>query len=156
MRTMRLALFRHARAEDPTPQLADHDRPLTASGRGQARRTATKLHSLGWTPDLVLCSDAVRARQTLDEIRSVLPVGEVRYDRRIYRDGPAPPLREAGSAGTVLLVGHNPPIEELAGTLSREAGGLGTAHAALLEIDTGPWADALERRWRLVALIRPD
>lgn len=155
---MRLVLFRHARAEDPLPGMTDHERRLTTKGHAQAASTAPQIAALGWTPDLVICSDARRTRETLDIARGSFPGAIIKLDPRIYEDGPIAALLEIGDdVGTAMVIGHNPNLEGLVTRLSHQIPGLGTADAALLELDgTVPWRDALHHAWRLVRVIHPQ
>jgi phosphohistidine phosphatase len=125
MRT--LYLLRHAKAlawEDPSAvDLADIDRPLTPSGRRAATALAEHLRLSGCRPGLVLCSPALRTRQTLDLVASGLGLqARVQVDDSIYgaragllwhrvRALPDP-------VDEVLIVGHNPGLHELAINLS--------------------------------------
>lgn len=64
--------MRHAESEE-TKAVRDHDRRLTETGRSAARSVAQKLRHIGWIPDLLISSNALRSRQTLDELLMVLP-----------------------------------------------------------------------------------
>ena len=74
-------------------------------------------------PDLVLCSSACRARETCERIRPALGAAPVRYEPGLYGASAAILLERLRSlpddVGSVLLIGHNPAIEELAVTLAR-------------------------------------
>ena len=109
-----LLVLRHAKAANP-PGTRDVDRPLTTDGRSTAAAVGT---SLPTRPDLVLCSTAVRTRQTWDEVRSAggLEV-ETRFEPSVY-DASLRDLLDLvaalpDDATTVLLVGHNPGCQEL-------------------------------------------
>jgi phosphohistidine phosphatase len=154
---MRLILLRHARAEDPRFGQSDHQRALTATGHAQAASVAQQLAGCGWEVELALCSDARRTRETLDAVLGAMPVRTIRYEPRIYTDGPLEPLSELSGDGTVLLVGHNPHIELLLGQLSGDVSGMGTADAALLASGHGgAWRDRLDARWHLVKRLRAE
>lgn len=166
MRT--LYLLRHAKSDWDDPRLADHDRSL--SPRGQ-RAAATMANY--WAarkggpprPDLVVCSTAVRARATLD-IVSAAWNGDpppVTFDRSIYLCGEELLLDRVralpDSAGSVLLVGHNPDFHLLARDLcGRGDAALRAALAAklptgsLVEMaipDATAWRDL---RWGMATL----
>jgi phosphohistidine phosphatase len=115
----RLWLLRHAKSSWEDTGLADADRPLSPRGEASAMAMATYLAASDVRPELVLCSPARRARQTLG---AVLPdLGdriEVRVEPDLYTfDGDAvfARLRTIDDTVTsVLVVGHNPAFQELA------------------------------------------
>ena len=122
----RLILLRHAKAEGDAPSGQDFDRPLAPRGLREAEAVAAKLGRLGLRPDLALVSPAVRTRQTWDAVDAAMPGGAVRFDPSLYNAG-AQELRRLASQsdepGTVLVVAHNPGLQELAVELLVETGG---------------------------------
>jgi len=122
----RLILLRHAKAEGDAPSGQDFDRPLAPRGLREAEAVAAKLAGLGLRPDLALVSPAVRTRQTWDAVDAAMPGGAVRFDPSLYNAG-AQELRrlvaQSEEAGTVLVVAHNPGLQELAVELLVERGG---------------------------------
>jgi len=120
-----LLLLRHAKSSWDDPSLADYDRPLAKRGRKAAPLIGAEIARLGLKPDLVLCSGAARTRETLALALPALgePAPRVVYDDTIYMATPAaligllrkPPGDEAPK--TVLVVGHNPGLEELSDLL---------------------------------------
>jgi phosphohistidine phosphatase len=113
----RLVVLRHAKSSWPTG-VADHERPLAPRGRRDAPAAGRALAEDDWLPDLALCSTAVRARQTWElaaEQWGTPP--PVRLDQRLY-GADVPELLEAVSEVpdqvlTLLLIGHNPGLEDL-------------------------------------------
>jgi phosphohistidine phosphatase len=120
----RLILLRHAKAVPMAPDLEDHDRVLAERGRNDAARMGQFLRDENLVPDMVLCSSAARTRQTVEVMLALW--------------GTAPPLRELPelylarwltiinlvrqlreAADTLMVVGHNPGLEECARILSR-------------------------------------
>jgi phosphohistidine phosphatase len=97
----------------------DHERPLTARGRMAASLMGRYMHDKGYLPALVLCSTAVRARETLDIILPAFEASpKVHYEDSLYL-AEWPRLLEVlhaapGEASPLLLVGHNPGLEQLA------------------------------------------
>ena len=162
-----LHLLRHAKSswkED----VEDHERPLNKRGREAARRVSQHLQDAIEPIDLVLCSSAVRARQTLELALARLPT-------------PPPCLMEDGlylagcdrlidrlqrldeSCGSVLLIGHNPGLHELAmaivdpsGSRARAllSGKFPTAARISFEINT-PWSQLGGSRHRLIDYVTP-
>ncbi len=113
-------LLRHAKAVWPSPGQKDFDRTLDAEGMDAAKLVGQELKRSGLKPDIVLCSPAIRARQTFEyvalETPFILDIAE-----KLYSAGPDAYLmavRMAGleheAANSVMLVGHNPMMEELA------------------------------------------
>lgn len=146
----RLILFRHGDAERQSASGEDFDRRLTTTGRRESLETGENLAHLGFAPDVVLVSGAARARETWAAAAPALPGGQARYDDRLYL-AEAPVIRDAAeaageSARTVMVVGHNPGLQELIVTLlvegsaapqliARAKGGFPTGAAAVFLID---------------------
>jgi phosphohistidine phosphatase len=163
-------LLRHAKASREDPEMADFDRPLTARGRRDAPRIGAWMRSSGLSPDLVLCSDAKRARETWAGVAETLRSGApVLFERALYMAS-AKALchrlqRIQGTVGTVLVVGHNPGIEEAAQALAEREGEpldrlqrekFPTAGLAKLEFEIADWGQIQPRRGRLSLFVRPD
>jgi phosphohistidine phosphatase len=152
----RLLLLRHAKAEPAGP--TDHERPLALRGRRQASAVGAALRADGLAPDRVLCSSALRTRQTWDLVRSGLgpaaAEATVETHDQLYDAGPPGVLAlltELTDAATVLVVGHEPAMSTLAlwlagptstpDVVDRVRHGVPTAAWTLLE--TGPAWDQL-------------
>jgi phosphohistidine phosphatase len=117
--THRIHLLRHAKSSWDEPGLVDHDRPLAKRGRKASALLRDHLRSTGFAPDLVLCSSAVRAVQTLERVRDGLPAAiPVEVERDLYHAGSGGLLERLQAlpeqVGSVLVVAHNPGIEDLA------------------------------------------
>ena len=116
--TLTLILMRHAKSGWDDPALPDHARTLTARGQTAARRMGRWLRDEGHVPDLILCSDATRTRQTVEGLQDTLGGDpDVRHLRALYHASAEAILREVRQVGdvqTVLACGHNPGIGELA------------------------------------------
>jgi phosphohistidine phosphatase len=133
----RLYLLRHAKSSWDEP-LADADRPLAPRGRKAAKRIAGYVEREGIRPDLVICSTAVRARQTLERVAPALGEPEVTFDERLYAASEGQllaRLREVpASVESVLLVGHNPGTAQLLALLA------GSGRPLPVEVPTGALA----------------
>jgi phosphohistidine phosphatase len=148
-----LHLLRHAKSSWKDLGLNDHDRPLNKRGRQTAKRMATYLRRAKIAPDLVICSTAMRAQQTLDPIiKAAKKPPTIILVRGIQLWN----LPE--SANSVLLIGHNPALQDLAlelahtdlNTLLPSAGGkFPTGAMASFRFD-GAWK-ALEPHGALLA-----
>jgi phosphohistidine phosphatase len=157
--TRTLALLRHAKSDWGDASLPDHDRPLAKRGRKAAELVGEHLRTAGPSPDLVLCSPARRTRQTVERMR--LRGVEVRFVDRLYAASHEEILacvRDADpDSAAVLVVGHNPGLQDLAVELAGPDLGeqavrlrerFPTGALAVFEID-GPWAALAPGRARL-------
>jgi phosphohistidine phosphatase len=113
----RLILFRHAKAAAGAPGQGDVDRPLDARGRDDAMAMGVILADAGVIPNLVLLSPSVRTRETWDLAAPALGCVPVKIATAIYDAAPEDILAELravdGEAYTVMVVGHNPGLQEL-------------------------------------------
>ena len=125
-----LSLLRHAKSSWDDASLKDFDRPLSERGETAAPRMGAYMAAQGLAPELVLCSPAVRARQTLDLVLPRLAAGPtVVYEDRFYLAAPSVMLARVrkieAKVRHVLIVGHDPGMQglalELAGSGDAEA-----------------------------------
>lgn len=170
---LRLWLLRHAKSAWDDPALDDLARPLSPRGKKACRALARHLRERGMRPDLVLCSPATRTRQTWERIAKRLNDGSaeaiaVRFDTGLYladarhllgtlRTAPA-------SCRDLMLVGHNPGLEDLAAQLAGSGAGDGlerlatkypTGALAELAFPVKRWADLAPRGGFLASFITP-
>lgn len=128
----RLILLRHAKAETDAASGDDFDRPLAPRGRREAKAVGAQLAALGFRVDVALVSPALRTRETWEIAAEELAGAEARFDPALYNADARTIARLAEKAGagrgTVLVVGHNPGLQELAVSLMRE----GAAPASFL------------------------
>jgi phosphohistidine phosphatase len=162
----RLYLLRHAKSSWKEQGLADHDRPLARRGRRAAKAIGGHLREQGVEPELVLCSTARRARQTLEGIEPALGRGKVRVEPELYGALPAVLLAHLqeipARVRSVMVIGHNPGLEELALLLARHGprvreleAKFPTGALATLAFQGSGWA-ALDRGTaELIEFIRP-
>jgi phosphohistidine phosphatase len=165
----RLTLLRHAKSDWANLGARDHTRPLAARGREAAPRIGayTARHAL--VPDLVVCSTAARAQQTLDLVAAEFsrPIPTV-YDERIYEVGADDSLdviRETKpSVHILLLVGHNPGLHDLAELLiasgdlevrQRLIEKFPTAGLAVIDFPIDDWRKIHRRSGRLDRFVTP-
>lgn len=97
--------------------MRDFDRPLDASGHADAEATGLAMHAGGYVPDVTLCSNAVRARETLEGIAGQTDTGRVIFLDQLYSEDATAYLaivRKNGGGGSLLVIGHNPMMEDLA------------------------------------------
>ena len=113
----KLVLFRHAKSAWPEG-VADHERPLAPRGQRDAPVMGRWLREAGCTPDQVVCSTARRARETWQLAQTGLGMTPpVTFEPGVYEEAAAGLLalirRTPATVGTLLVIGHNPAIEEL-------------------------------------------
>jgi phosphohistidine phosphatase len=161
-----LLLLRHAKSSWDDPDLADHERPLAPRGRRASEAMAHHLRREGVTPRLVLCSSSRRTRETLDRIASAWDDEvETRVEPDLYAASEADllaRLREVpDEVASVLLIGHQPAVGELAVGLARNGREVRrarrkfpTAALATLEFE-GTWHDLAPGSAEMVGFVRP-
>ncbi len=122
-----LYLLRHAKSSWADATLDDHDRPLQARGRRRAGELRVWMEDRDIGCDLVLCSTALRARQTLDVVLPALGGPDVRHVPRIYgagADGIIEMLKDADEGiERIMVVGHDPVLRQTAIALAMTANG---------------------------------
>ncbi|MEU6575738.1 histidine phosphatase family protein [Streptomyces sp. NPDC046805] len=121
----RLVILRHAKSAWPEGA-ADHRRPLAQRGRRDAPAAGRALAEADCLPDLALCSTALRARQTWELASAQWGTPPpVRFDSRLYAAGVRDLLdvvhEVSPEVETLLLVGHNPGLEELVQELAGDS-----------------------------------
>jgi len=163
-----LTLLRHAKSGWDDAVSRDFDRPLNPRGRRAARTVAREMKAQGLAFDLVLASPARRVIETLEEVAAGYGPLAPEYDERLYLASTATLIEivraTRDEVGRLLLVGHNPGLEELALCLSRrdEAGLRGevevkypTGTMAEIGLPVERWAEIREGIGRIDRFIRP-
>jgi phosphohistidine phosphatase len=144
----RLWLVRHAEAQLEPSAGGDHERALTRRGVSEAGRAAERCLELGWRPELLLASSALRTRQTAEILaRSFgLSAGKLLILESLYLADPAEIRRAAGEASPritqLMIVAHNPGISACAQQLAPSAslGEFATAGIACFELELSDWS----------------
>ncbi len=164
-----LSLLRHAKSRWSDAGLEDIDRPLNKRGEKDAPRMGAYLARQRLVPDLILCSPAVRTRQTLDLVLPRLKASpEIVYEDALYPGSPAAMLKclrkVAPGVRQAMIVGHNPGLQalalSLAGTdteadLQALAEKLPTAGLVVIELKRRTWAKVEAGDGRLKLLTAP-
>jgi phosphohistidine phosphatase len=155
-----LYLLRHAEASRIEPGLGDFDRPLDGRGKEAAPLVGRHIREKNLRVDLLVSSPAVRARQTAALVKEAAGLSaELLYDERIYEADAARLLevvtQAAESADALLLVGHNPGMEELLALLTGEARRMQTAALACVALGVEKWGKARAGAGRLEWHVRP-
>jgi phosphohistidine phosphatase len=119
-----LYLLRHAKSSWDEPGRPDRERPLAPRGVRDAKRVAKHLRRQGVAPELVLCSPAVRTRETLELVRPALAGEAVHVEDGLYGARSEALLERLRTVpeevGSVMLIGHNPALQDLALTLASD------------------------------------
>ena len=155
-----LLLLRHAKSSWSSPDLLDRYRPLNARGRKAATRMGRLLNEESLVPDLVLCSIARRTQETADLVFAQVPaVPPISLRDDLYH---ADPLRigtvvsaVAEPVQSVLVIGHNPGLEEFLTQFTGELHPIPTGTLAWIEFELDTWSrfgkvtrGTLKRIWR--------
>jgi len=162
----RLHVLRHAKSSWDDAALADRDRPLAPRGRKAAKRMARWAEAHELRVDLVVCSPALRATQTLDRLVDSLGSPEVVVDEAVYHAWAEQLLARVqeipADVGDAMLVGHNPGLQELCLLLARPGRererveqNLPTGALATLELDVQDWTAAEPGCAELTRLVIP-
>lgn len=156
-----LLVLRHAKSSWRDTGLADHDRPLNKRGQRDAPRMGRLLSQQDLVPDLIISSSAVRARKTAQlAIEAMDYDGELRLERELYAADPEAYLDALQALPDaferVMVIGHNPGLEELIEMLTGDWQRLPTAALAQVELELDTWQDLSEETpGRLVHLWLP-
>jgi phosphohistidine phosphatase len=162
----RLHVFRHAKSSWDDPALADRDRPLAPRGRKAAKAMARWAEAHELRVDLVVCSPALRATQTLDRVVDALGSPEVAIEEGVYHAWAEQLLARVQAlppaVDDAMLVGHNPGLHELCLLLARPGGererleeNLPTGALATLELDVDEWSASAAGCAELTKLVLP-
>lgn len=156
-----LLIMRHAKSSWRDDGLSDHDRPLNKRGRRDAPRMARLLVEEGLTPDLIISSTALRAVGTAEAVADEGGYQvELEFRRDLYlaaAEASIEILRDfADDAAIVMLVGHNPGMEELIHDLHGDYMRMPTAAIAHVQLPIDTWSEMDEAtEGELVHLWRP-
>ncbi|KAL6854575.1 hypothetical protein ACP4OV_019137 [Aristida adscensionis] len=174
----RLILLRHGESASGERSIRDHDRPLSKAGRADAMSISNKLQQMGWIPELILCSDATRTKETLKTLQEHvqgLSEAVVYFIPSFYSiaamDGQtAEHLQKSiceyssDEILTVMCMGHNKGWEEAASMFSGDSVELKSCNAALLEASGKSWVEVGITQafslaglggWKLHGIVKP-
>jgi len=154
-----LLLLRHAKSSWKDQGLADFERPLNDRGRKAAELVGHFIAKQNVTIDLVISSPAVRARQTIELVlRASRLSPELRFDQRVYEASPARLVEIISQIEderkSVLLVGHNPGMEELLTLLVGVEMHMATASLAIVTLSSKKWDKILAEKGVLESFVR--
>ncbi len=150
----RLLVLRHAKSSWKDHDQDDHDRPLNKRGKRDAPRIGRLLLAETLVPDLVFCSTARRARRTAELVTAACGFdGELALEQGLYLATVPQLIAHAQSCEgeeLLLLVGHNPGMQELVGALTGNQVRMPTAALALIELEIDDWSELDPGTGRLV------
>lgn len=153
-----LLLLRHAKSSWDDPATVDHERPLNKRGKRDAPRVGSYLAAMSLIPDLVLSSTARRARKTAEKSAKAGGFKDrIRLCRELYLAEASTivaVLQEIDDAiARLLVVGHNPGLEDMLRALTGQQLRLPTATLVHLTLQVDTWRDVrLETTATLVSL----
>ena len=168
MKTIYLA--RHAKSSWNSLAATDFDRPISSRGEADAIRISEELHRLGWKPDKIIASPAIRAKQTCKILCETIhfPIDHVEWNSEIYAAYMVTLLHLLASLdeniNSVMLIGHNPAMEDFLVHLcgyaainevkQKDGKIFTTANIAKLTTDVD-WKDLVMDEANLEKLLRP-
>jgi phosphohistidine phosphatase len=157
----KLLILRHAKSSWDLPELADHDRPLAKRGKRDSFRMGDLAKEEGLSPDLILSSTAKRARSTAKRFAEANDYDcKIRFTRDLYLAGAEDYINLLRGLDSdldcVMVVGHNPGLEELLSTLTGESQWMPTTALAQVELPIQQWKELTEEvEGKLVNYWRP-
>jgi|694.fasta_scaffold00891_5 phosphohistidine phosphatase len=156
----KLLLMRHAKSSWDNAHLSDHDRPLARRGLEAAPEMGLWLAGNGPMPELILCSTAVRTVETTRLMLEALPSPPpVRYVGGLYHASTASLMTIVGETdsdvGCLMVVGHNPGLQDLLNHYSDKQVDVPTATIACLECDSVDWKGFFKSNPQLVFKVTP-
>jgi phosphohistidine phosphatase len=155
---LQLILLRHAKAESPEAT-DDFDRALAPRGREDAPQVGAALAAEGAAPDVALVSDSKRTRETWELIAPHFPKTKVKYLHSLYHCSAEMLMAaaELADAESVMLVGHNPGMHELASRLAHRNNPLETKLRSKFPTAAGAVFTRKDKEsaWKLQAYVTP-
>ncbi|WP_068085725.1 SixA phosphatase family protein [Polycladidibacter stylochi] len=166
---LRLILIRHAKSDWGDARLEDHKRPLNEEGFKAAKALANHMRSHNLIPDQIICSTALRTRQTLQPMLECLQEScRISLLEDLYDPKQSDYLESIGAFGglacTLMLIGHLPAIQQtaldLCGTgnpqlIEEIEHSFPTAAMAIIDFERARWSELARQDGRIVSFIRP-
>lgn len=156
----RLFVMRHAKSSWNHPGLTDFERPLNDRGLKAAPFMASYLAANGLSPQQIVSSPAMRARQTamLVHENAGLTSGIV-FDKRIYEAAYSDLIAAVSdidnAVDSAMLVGHNPGLEELISGLTDQNVQMATACIVIIDLEIEKWGNVGKVLGDLITVLRP-
>ncbi|MBN1500717.1 MAG: histidine phosphatase family protein [Spirochaetes bacterium] len=142
----KLLILRHAKSDVTAEAHSDHERQINSRGIKNCIEIAELMRKNHLIPDLILSSTAKRAVETSEQIRvKINPEINISTTNRLYLAPPEKHVREIIKTNdeikTLMIVGHNPAIEDLVGSLTGKNEKISTCTLTAFEIDIKKWKD---------------
>ena len=139
-------VLRRAKSSWKHPELADHDRPLNKRGKRDAPLMGRLLKREDLVPEIIISSTAIRARATAEAVAKASGYkGEIVLDKSLYAAGPEAYLGVMHDLSNeyvrVLIIGHNPGLEELVEMLTGEIHLMPTCSLAHVKFRVDKWSE---------------
>ena len=162
MMSKTITLIRHAKSSWSDPNLPDKFRPLNKRGQRDLPKIGKLLQALEFSPDLLLCSTAKRALETLEGLKPYISIAEnnIRFEETLYEADVDHLLAEikqrSDEVGHLTIIGHNPGLNDLINLLCGiQIGNLPTLGIAQLRFDSVHWTDIPLQQCSLQLLLTP-
>lgn len=157
-----LLILRHAKAEQNSPSGRDHDRPLADRGRNDAAHMGKALRKLALLPGHVISSDSARTRETAEHFLEKCHYdGPVAFLSELYHAAPTAivdVVRRQETKSPLLVIGHNPGLEQLAADLAGAHEGsvvFPTSALARIDFEIDDWSQIENGSGSLMFLLNP-
>ncbi len=159
----KLFLLRHAKSLKDDSNLEDHERTLNDRGFEEAPLTGKYLFTNKDLPDLIICSTALRAKQTLELILKELNKNiKVIYDKKIYDEDAKTIFKLISKTdnliNTLMIVGHNPDITHILELAIREEfpyDNFSTSGLAIIKFNINSWDEINLHKGELISFTTP-
>jgi phosphohistidine phosphatase len=141
-----ILVLRHAKSSRKDPDLKDHDRPLNKRGKRDAPRMGRILKKENLVPDIIISSTAMRAGATAEAVAKASGYkGDITFDRSLYASGPQAYIDVLHDLSDeyvrVLIIGHNPGLEELVEMLTGDIHIMPTCSLAHVQLNVDKWRE---------------
>lgn len=155
-----LLIMRHAKSDWDNPEISDFERPLNPRGLKAAPFMGTVIRKNFATPDLIISSPAKRAKQTAVLVKEAAGIeSEIQYRDNIYEASPSILLNLVSNLKTiyssVVLIGHNPGLENFIRILTGETPSMPTAAIAKIDLSINDWNEIKPDCGTLHLILRP-
>jgi phosphohistidine phosphatase len=157
-----LYIVRHAKSSWDHPELPDYNRPLLETGIARTHKIISYLKAKNVNPGLIICSHAVRARETAVMIAGGLsyPTDKIKVEDRIYNGNEDDSMDLIfgvdNNINELMIVGHNPTFTNLVNTfLDEPLDWLSTSGVVCIEFDTEKWENIFQAKKRTKFVISP-
>lgn len=152
--------MRHAKSSWDDPAQSDFERPLNERGRKAAPFMGEVMTKNNFTPEIIVSSPAMRARQTAELVKkSAACDAGIKFDERIYEASPQRLLEVIADIendfDSAMIVGHNPGFESLVRVLTGKIEAMPTAALAIVDLEIGSWREIGFEKGNLRKIIRP-